>query len=99
MREGELRIVDGGTAGKHATGISTSFVETEREIRYETRDKFRFVNNPSPIRIVRSSLLPRFLKILFSAVGRENPGKLSEEGEKDAGVQIVILIVEPAGWK
>lgn len=98
MREGELRIVDGGTAGKHATGISTSFVETEREIRYETRDKFRFVNNPSPIRIVRSSL-PRFLKILFSAVGRENRGKLSEEGEKDAGVQIVILIVEPAGWK
>ena len=98
MREGELRIVDGGTAGKHATGISTSFVETEREIRYETRDKFRFVNNPFPIRIVRSSSLPH-LKILFSAVGRENRGKLSEEGEKDAGVQIVILIVEPAGWK
>lgn len=57
LREGELRIVDGGTAGKHATGISTSFVETEREIRYETRDKFRFVNNPSPIRRSNCSIV------------------------------------------
>lgn len=74
LREGELRIVDGGTAGKHATGISTSFVETEREIRYETRDKFRFVNNPFPIRLFdrRRCLTSKFSSPLLDEKIGEN---------------------------